>query len=141
MVDQKGGYKINEWGNMNLSDLINFLGESMSAEEFARVINSEVDVYKKTCSKIGASAEVFLHSNTNQKVEIDKEKLCTICRSYLNNTLTEWDISYICDALLLAEQTSFMSEDIRETIEEMTDPAVNGELTRDRAANILETFS
>jgi len=126
---------------MNLSNLMSFFEESMSAEEFAQIINNEVDIYKKACSKVGASAEVMFFDNANQKIEIDKKRLLLICCSYLNDALTEWDIYYICDALLLSEQIIFLSEDIREAIEEMTDPTVNGELTKERAANIGKTFS
>lgn len=126
---------------MKLSDLIDFIEESIPAAEFARLINAEVDTYKKVCEKTGSSAEVLLHGNTKQKLEIGKDKLCIICRLYLGNILTEWDVYYLCDVLLLAEQISFLSEDIREAIEGMTDPMVNGKLTRERVTSIFETCS
>ena len=95
---------------MKVSDLINFLEESISAAEFSRLINTEVDAYKKACEKSGSSAEVLLLGNTKQKIGIGKDNLCMICRLYLDNILTEWGVYYICDVLLLAEQISFLSE-------------------------------
>jgi phospholipid N-methyltransferase len=123
---------------MKLTDLINFFAGLISPSKFVGAISDEVDTYKKASEKIGSSMDVVFEDNGGI-LEIGAPELSVLCKAFLTTELNQWDVCYICDALLMSEYVNFKNDGIRNAIEEMTDPDINGELTEARVRDVLET--
>ncbi len=121
---------------MKLSQLRSFLEKKLELENFKRSIDEEVTDYKKQFSKKGASSEVFLAADTD--LYLTKVHLAELCNHYLNNGLSAYELYYLVDALLLSENVAFENEKLLELTETMTDPYVNGPVTKLVVRKVLD---
>ena len=124
---------------LNYSELSRFLSGQIPVNIFLKNIKNEVNTYKKNYAKSGSSVPIILEGNISS-FTVGKETIFKLCNLYISSTISKWHIYYICDALLLSDNTIFLNEKTKETIESMTDPEINGELTQDRAKKILTTL-
>lgn len=121
---------------MRLTDIVNYFSGSISGEEFSEIIRDEVKRYKMESGRIGGSMWVELLED-NGYVCVGLPELKKLCMSFLNKELSDWQIYYMCDAILMSKHINICDNFIKEAIEEMTDPDVNGELTEIRVKDIL----
>ncbi|RWU09948.1 hypothetical protein [Pedobacter chitinilyticus] len=121
---------------MKLSQLKSFLEQKLELENFRKNIDKEVADYKKQLPKKGASSEVFLEADTD--LYLTKPHLSELCNHYLNNGLSADELYYIVDALLLSENVAFENEKLLELTETMTDPYVNGPVTKLVVRKVLD---
>lgn len=121
---------------MKLSQLRSFLEQKLGIETFRKGIDKEVTGYKNQLSKKGASSEVLLEADID--LYLTKAHISELCSHYLNDGLSEYEVYYIIDALLLSENVSFESEKLLELTEIMTDPSVNGAVTKSVAKEVLD---
>jgi hypothetical protein len=122
--------------NMKLSQLRSFLEQKLGIENFRKGIDKEVTGYKNQLSKKGASSEVLLEADID--LYLTKAHISELCIHYLNDGLSEYEVYYIIDALLLSENVSFENEKLLELTEIMTDPSVNGAVTKSVAKEVLD---
>lgn len=66
-----------------------------------------------------------------------KDDLLKLCKFYLNDELTDVYINYIADCLTLSESVVFETHELMEFLEEMTDPEINGGITKSRVTSII----
>ena len=121
---------------MKLSQLRSFLEQMLELKNFRKNIDKEVADYKMQLSKKGASSEVFLEADTD--LYLTKAHLAELCNHYLNNGLSAYELYYLVDALLLSENVSFENEKLLDLTETMTDPYVNGPVTKLVVRKVLD---
>ncbi|MEE1944584.1 hypothetical protein VRU48_05660 [Pedobacter sp. KR3-3] len=121
---------------MKLSQLRSFLEQNLELENFKKSIDKEVTDYKKQLSKRGASSEVFLVADID--FYLTKVHISELCKQYLNDGLSEYELYYVIDALLLSENVFFENEKLLELTERMTDPSVNGTVTKSVVKEVLD---
>jgi hypothetical protein len=69
------------------------------------------------------------------------EFVSKLCISCLNQELASLEVQYIADAILLSENVAFPTKKLREILESLTDPAVNGLLIDERLRGVLTQLS
>lgn len=121
---------------MRLSQLRSFLEQKMKLEDFKKGIYKEVTDYKSQLSKKGASSEVFLEADID--LYLTKAHISGLCSHYLDDELSEYELYYVVDALLLSENVFFENERLLDLTETMTDPSVNGALTKLVVREVLD---
>ena len=127
---------------MKLSDLKDFFDNEISASEFNILIDPEVQEYRRRLSVKGRSAPVTVNEDID--LSISKDAVAQVCSAYLHGDLTESAVQYIADAVLLshfAERVSFAEEGLQDVIALLTDPEVNGPVTKDSVLGILIQLS
>lgn len=132
-MEARGGHKIEA---VKLSQMKSFLEKKLELENFKKCIDKEVADYKMQLSKRGASSEIFLEADID--LYLTKAHLSELCKHYLNNGLSVYELYYIVDALLLSENVSFENERLLELTEAMTDPSVNGPVTKLVVRKVLD---
>ena len=125
---------------MRLTDVTNFFKGNLSPIDFGELIKPEVRTYKEALSKGGSSTHVLLTEDDNNDFDVGVDELKRLCNAYLEALFDKWQVYYICDAILLSNRFSFKNENVREAIETMTDPEINGDITVDRIREILSEF-
>ncbi|MES2457436.1 MAG: hypothetical protein V4594_17905 [Bacteroidota bacterium] len=121
---------------MKLSQLRFFLEQKSGIENFSKGIAKEVTGYKNQLSKKGASSEILLEADIN--LYVTKGHISELCGHYLNDSLSEYELYYIIDALLLSENVSFENQKLLDLTETMTDPFVNGVITKSVVKEVLD---
>lgn len=110
--------------------------QKMKLEDFKKSIDKEITDYKRQLSKKGASSEVLLEADID--LYLNKAHISELCSNYLDDRLSEYELYYIIDALLLSENVSFENERLLDLTETMTDPSVNGAVTKSVAKEVLD---
>lgn len=71
---------------------------------------------------------------------VSETAVAWLCADYLSSQLDESEISYIADALLLANfshSVRFTSQLVTDILSELTDPEVNGSINREKVMSVL----
>ena len=123
---------------MKLTILKDFFNQNISVEELKKSISNEVGDYKQLLSKRGSSIPIVLNEDTELSISI--KDIAAICQSFLDDQLNEYEIYYIADALHLSDKVSYEDDRVSELLEELTDPEVNGHLTKSFAKGILSAY-
>ncbi|WP_101728689.1 hypothetical protein [Emticicia sp. TH156] len=103
--------------------------------EFKKLIEKEVDDYKFSLAKKGGSAPIILSEDID--LLVGKSEITVLSQAFINDELSEYQVYYIMDALLLSDKIAFESEGFKDVVEILTDPIVNGRLTKSTALEIL----
>ena len=103
--------------------------------EFEKLIEKEVDDYKFSLAKKGGSTPIILTEDID--LLVGKIEIATLSQAFINDELSEYQVYYIIDSLLLSDKISFESEGFKDLVETLTDPEVNGRLTKSTAQEIL----
>ena len=69
-------------------------------------------------------------------VQVSRQGVGILCQHFVRGDLGAVELSYIADALQLAEEVSWEDDDVAEWVAEFTDPEINGVFTTSRAAEI-----
>jgi hypothetical protein len=136
-VVPKGGSKTNK---MKLSSLKEYFSEESYYIHLIAEADGEVNDYVKRGKKKGASVPVIVVEDIEELI-IGPSELKILCASFLEGHLNISFVNYIADILGLSQRITFTDEIVREFFEEMTDPEINGELTRARVLEILISAS
>ena len=123
---------------MKLSLFQKLLKNEISVTRFKSSIQSEVEEYSKKLRTQGTS--VIINVDEDCSIYFAKNDLLRLCEYYLNNNLTDSEVHYITDCLTLSESVSFESQKLIEFLEEMTDPELNGKITKERVLVIIDAL-
>ncbi len=107
----------------------------MSTSLLKELIAEEVSDYQRLSAKKGGSAPITLIEDVD--IFVGKNEIKILCQAFIDDKLSEYDINYIMDALLLSSRVRFESEEFMYTIEILTDSQVNGKLTKAVVNEIL----
>ncbi len=89
--------------------------------------------------KKGTSVPIYFDPG-NMEIVVGAKEATKMCDGFLDGHFSEWDVNYICDALTLSEAISFSDETIREIIESMTDPEINGQINIEIVKNLKDVI-
>jgi len=120
---------------LRLSDLKNFFEEKISATDLSEIIQAEMNEYRRGSLENGRSMPVLLVDDI--ELFVHEISLTKLIMGWYKEELSSLEINYIVDSLLLSQNVSFINEDMRNLIETLTDPAVNGPLTKEKMLEIL----
>ncbi|MFT3945347.1 MAG: hypothetical protein QM763_00120 [Agriterribacter sp.] len=121
---------------MKLSNIQKLLLGEMSIDNFTIAINEEVNIYKKSLLKKGASATIYLEEDLI-KVKIDRKSINTICNFFIEGKINNYQLNYMIEALLLSSHVYFANENIRSLLEDLTDPEYGLKLDIEYVKNIV----
>lgn len=121
---------------MKLSNIKLALSGEIPMDILRLEINDEISEYSKNANIIGSSMPVYL--NEDIELKFCENNLKALCEAFLNENLTELEINYIVDALQMANRVSFESEDLFDRISYLTDPAINGHLTKEIVLELMK---
>lgn len=119
---------------MRLSTIANLLAGKLSSRECSEQIADELAEYVSGLRKLSGTASVYVSEDVD--LVLDRDGLGVLCMAFASGDLTGGELAYIADVLTFAERVAFASEDVRNDLEECTDPVVNGPMTVARALEI-----
>jgi hypothetical protein len=125
---------------MKLSDLKYFLSGNLAACELSSLIQDEVAAFRVASLKKGSVMNVVL-INDSAEMRFGSTELIILCKAFLEKKIDHWIVSYICDALLMSNTVTFSDDTVRDSVDGMTDPEVNGLITEDKIKKTIATFS
>lgn len=121
---------------MQLSLLSKLFKNQVSITEFKSAIEIEVEGYGERLKIKGGSVPINIDEDCS--LYFTKDNLIQLCEYYLNGSIDSLYVSYLADCLTLAEEVIFEDEEVAEILEEMTDPSVNGALTKERVVSFID---
>jgi hypothetical protein len=119
---------------MRLSTIASLLAGNLSYRECSAQIANELIEHVRGLQNFGGAAPVYV--NEDADIVLDRSGLGVLCVAFASGDLTGSELAYIADVLTLAERVEFSGEDVRNDLEECTDPIVNGPMTVARALEI-----
>jgi len=120
---------------MKASDIYNLLEHKYSINDFRISYKSEFDEYSKLLKKIGSTISIKIKEDF--EFVFGQQHLITIAEFYLSNELSEIEINYLVDCILLSENIQIVDEKLHEMLETFTDSEINGVLTTDYVVQII----
>lgn len=120
---------------MKISQIKQALNRQISMSEFKNLIEKEVDDYKFLLAKKDGSASIILTEDID--LLVGKSEIAVLSQAFINDKLSEYQVYYIIDALLLSDKVKFESEGFKDVVETLTDPEINGRLIKSTALEIL----
>lgn len=121
---------------MKLSQIKEVFDKSVNPAVLKESISKEVENFEASSVKKGGSSPIILTADISLIVR--KSGIANLCQAYIDSELSESEIYYIVDALLLSDQVEFENEELKNVSETLTDPAINGNLTKDIAIEVLQ---
>lgn len=120
---------------MKLSLLYDFFKGDKTPRELKDALLDEVTTYGAGLKKKGSSVPIYVTEDV--KIFFGEKELSILGTCYLTHQLTDTEIGYIADALLLSESVEFKDEKVHESLELLTDPEINGALTEKSVRELL----
>ena len=120
---------------MKALDIYNLLEHTYSINDFRISYKSEFDEYSKLLKKIGSTISIKIKEDF--EFVFGQQHLITISEFYLCNELSEIEINYLVDCILLSENIQIVDEKLHEMLETFTDSEINGVLTTDYVVQII----
>ncbi len=122
--------------NMKTSDIYLILTEKEfdKVNRIFRTYNKDFEKYQKQISKKGSSIHFDI---VNDKTFVfTKSHLSNLCNLFINDIINELELNFIVD-LIIASVNSFDNIELLEELESLTDPEVNGPITKDYVISLL----
>lgn len=120
---------------MKLSQIRDYLAGVVSFEQLRETIKQEIAEYSLQLKMKGGSIPVNVIEDI--QLSFGEKELLTLGNSFLDQDLAALEIGYIADALLLSNQVEFKNENVKEALEQLTDPEINGAITESSVREIL----
>jgi hypothetical protein len=124
---------------MKLSSLSNLLKEELSPKDFLSEFSTYHEDYEALTKVVGSSIDIVVVEDS--KLEIGNYEITKLCALFIEDKLSNSELSYIADAAQLCESISFSDESIEDVIAEFTDPEINGVFSKSRAQEIISNFT
>ncbi len=127
---------------MKLSELQAFFVGEISDTDFHDIILADVSEYERRRLVRRGSNPIAVVNDTENIVT--QQGISHLCSAYLRGTLSEADLAYVADALLLsnfAQDVEFIGNGLSNLIGLLTDPEVNGPINKERVMEILTKLS
>ena len=113
---------------MKADSLIQFLKREISAKIFADEITEEIETYRQSLNKLGSSVPIQLTGNG--ELTIGYSELTILLNAFIEGSLDEYALRYICDVLDLHENIDFKNEFVRDNISSISEPDINDTIDR-----------
>ena len=125
---------------MKASLLYKFLSGDINTQQLKIEIDEEIAAFrvKLKLHKKGGSLPISIEDDL--EFTFKSEYLLKLCDHYLNEELDNVEFEYIADCIILREPDDYENEELVDLLESMTDPKVNGVITKERIARIKNDF-
>ncbi|WP_019028988.1 hypothetical protein [Colwellia piezophila] len=124
---------------MKLSSLSNLLKEELSPKDFLSEFSKYHEDYEALTKVVGSSIDIIVIED--RKLQIGNYEITKLCTLFIEDKLSNSELSYIADAAQLCESISFSDECIEDVVAEFTDPEINGVFSKSRAQEIISNFT
>ncbi len=124
---------------MKLNDIKTILKDQGDIKVFKEQISQEIVEYRTGLIKKADIIPIVLIEDAG--LYLVKEDILLLCRWFLDNELSTWEIAYIVDGLLLSSRVVFESEMVLSSAEQLTDFQINGEVTNDTVNRIMRELA
>lgn len=121
---------------MKLSDIKLILTNKQPIAYLLNIISTEVNDYNIAVKRKKSVVDIYLINDVT--LEFGKDELQVLCKAFLEGKVSDAELSYISDALLLSGNVEFESENIRQYVEQLTDPEINGKINNETVMAILK---
>lgn len=127
----------NYQSKMKTSDIYIILTEKElnKVSNIIKRYNQEFEKYKEAISKKGSS----IHFNivNDKSFVFVKSHLLNLCNLFINDIIDELELNFIVD-IIIATVNTFESDEILEELEYLTDPEINGPVTKEYVNKLLQ---
>lgn len=123
---------------MKLSELRDLFDGKINHSSFRNHIRTEVSEFQKRGLVKGRSRAISVINDT--EIIVSPEDVSRLCSAYLQGDFGEKELAYVADALLLsnsAQDVAFIGDGLAELVGQLTDPEINGPITRERVLDVL----
>lgn len=122
---------------MKLRDINGLIGGKISPASF-RATNAENFTERR--SLLGANRQggvVSVWVDEDEEIELTGQDLAALCSFLIKGAVDAVELAYIADALQFADRVTYQDDWVRDYLDELTDPEVNGPFTVARAEAIV----
>lgn len=122
---------------MKLSDISGLISGQIPPA-FFRASNAENFTERRNL--LGANRRcgvIPVRVDEDEEIEFTGEGLAALCSFFINGALDAVELAYIADALQLADRATYQDDWVRDYLDELTDPMLNGPFTVTRAEAIV----
>lgn len=126
---------------MKLSDIGDLISGQISPASFRA---SNADNFTERRNLLGANRRggvVPVRVDEDKEIELTGRGLAALCSLLIDGALDAVELAYIADALQLADCVTYQDDGVRDRLDELTDPEVNGPFTVARAEAIVREIS
>ena len=122
---------------VKLSDIRKLVGGEISAPKFLERNAAPLAERRRILAQKERGRVIPVRVDEDEDLEIAATDLVTLCRIFIDGAITDLELEYLADVLQLSDRVSFADSKIRDHLDELTDPEINGPLTVARAQAIL----
>ena len=101
-------------------ELIKYFNNDLTVDSFITKIKDEIAAFRLSLSKKGSSIPI-LYSEEEHNIVVKSNHIRKMLSDYIDGKLDGYTVSYISDALLLSDNTSFETEKLIEVLEELSE--------------------
>lgn len=129
---------------MYIDELINSIWQKSDYSELFQ----ETDAWVKCKAKKGSSCPIYISGY--REITIKAKNLTDIIRLYIEGKIRDCDLDYILSGLLILyhsdqlvfdSQTEGLSESFFDVLFDLTEPVINGEITKERAESAIDMLA
>ncbi len=126
---------------MNLSDISGLISGQLSPVSFRASNAEDFTERQKLLGSNRLGGIVPVRVDEDKDIELTWQGLTALCRFLINGALGTVELAYVADALQLADRVTYADDAIRDYLDELTDPEVNGLFTVARAEAMVREIS
>ena len=120
---------------MKATLLFKFLCEEIDIKQFKHKVDEEIVAFRVNLThKKGSSLPISIEDDL--VFTFKKEHLLKLCDHYLKDELDNVELEYVVDCITLREPDDYENEQLIYILDSMTDPKVNGEMTKEKMTTI-----
>ncbi len=125
---------------MHVSLLARFLEGQATVVEVKRVIAVPMAAYRENLRKVGSSRPIVIDRD-ERIFQIEARHVKRLCEEYLCGNLDEIEVDYLATAIQLIPELSYASEAVEDAIFLISDPEVNGPLSKSLVLEVLNSLA
>jgi len=124
---------------MKKSDILYFIEET-NFNNVRNVFNKhilEFEEYRRAISKKGSAIHFTIERDLD--FVFSKSHLSQLGKLYINDVFSELELNFIVD-IIISSFNSFENENVAENLELLTDPEVNGHLSKEKVKELIKDY-
>jgi hypothetical protein len=122
---------------------ISHIKDSISSGEVSIELRASLDNlipdYKRSLSKLGNT--VPIRAIEDVEFDLGIADIRALCQFYVSGALSGPELAYIADVLQLSDSVNFVEPDVADYVAEFTDSEVNGVFSKERASDIVQSYT
>jgi hypothetical protein len=124
---------------MKISHIKDSISSGVVSHELRNSLDRLVPGYEKALSKRGSVVPIRVIEDIELYLGI--AEIQTLCQFYIDGFLSSSELAYIADALQISDSVDFVEPHVADYVSEFTDPEINGIFTKERASDIVRSYT